>query len=74
MSMKQKTGILITDDGQIVITNFLNDQISGETLIFLNSSTYVIGSFTRGMLDGKFVLRNEQLSIYWMVRMNKIIG
>jgi hypothetical protein len=73
-SIKQNTGILLLDNGEIIIGNFVNDQLNGETVIFLNPETYVIGTFTRGMLDGKFILRNNKMSIYWTVRMNKIQG
>lgn len=73
-SVKQNVGILLLDTGEIIIANFSNDQLNGDALVFLDTETYVFGSFTRGMLDGKFLLRNKMMSVYWTVRMNKIQG
>ncbi len=42
--------------------------------MFINPETYVIGSYTRGMLDGTFVLRNPKMTVYWKAKMNKIQG
>lgn len=48
--------------------------MNGDCIVFLDPDTYVIGTFTRGLLDGNFVLRNPKMTIYWTVKMNKIQG
>lgn len=73
-NMKENAGILILDNGEVLIGNFKNDQLHGDCVVFINSETYVIGSFTRGLLDGVFVLRNPTMTIYWTTKMNKIQG
>jgi hypothetical protein len=56
------------------MANFQNDQLHGDCVLFINSETYVIGSFSRGLLDGAFVLRNPEMTVYWTTKMNKIQG
>ena len=58
----------------MLIGNFKNDQLNGHCIVFLNNQTYVIGSFVRGLLDGQFILRSDQFTVYWIVKMNKVCG
>lgn len=58
----------------MLIGNFNNDQLNGHCIVFLNNQTYVIGSFVRGLLDGQFILRSDQFTVYWIVKMNKVCG
>lgn len=66
--------MLFMDNGEVLIGNFKNDQLNGDCIVFIDPETYVIGTFTRGLLDGNFVLRNPKMTIYWTVKMNKIKG
>jgi hypothetical protein len=70
--MKENAGILILDNGEVLIANFKNDQLHGDCIVFVNSETYAIGSFSRGLLDGVFVLKNPTMAIYWTTKTNKI--
>jgi hypothetical protein len=72
--MKENVAILILDNGEVLIGNFVNDQLEGDCVVFINSETYAIGSFSRGLLNGAFVLRNPSMTIYWTTKMNKVQG
>lgn len=42
------SGILITDEGKILVGNWKNDQLFGEALVFVNHNEYGFGEFNRG--------------------------
>ena len=51
-NMRNGLGILITDDGLILVCNWVNDLPVGRAFAFLNSQEYSYLEFNRGQLDG----------------------
>lgn len=62
------------DNGSVVIGNFKNDQSIGISLIFISTDTYFMGEFNKGVLDGAFVIRSPDTTMYSTFNNNKIDG
>ena len=74
-SMKREgPGITILDGGLAILGNYKNDQNFGFTLVFLAHDTYFIGEFNKGALDGPFIIRAPQMTVYSQFINNKMHG
>lgn len=71
---KNGEAIVMLDNGAIIIGRFANDQLEGECLIILTPTTYFLGSFKQGLLNGHFAVRSPVLSAYAQARSGRVEG
>jgi hypothetical protein len=60
------------DNQALTIGKYKNDLLTGICLIWISHETYYIGYFTRGLLDGPFVIRSPLFVVYSQAISNKI--
>ena len=71
---REGPGITLMDNSACIVGNYRNDQLHGQTLLFLSFDTYAIAEFNKGMLDGAFVIRSPKTTVYSEIKSNKIDG
>ena len=71
---REGPGITFMDNTACILGSYKNDQLSGQTLLFLSFDTYAIADFNKGTLDGSFVIRSPTITIYSEIKSNKIEG
>ena len=73
-SKRNGQGILLTDDGNIFVGEWKNDQLCGNALIFLDHNEYGFGEFNRGEIEGYFLFRRSDKTLFSEFNMSRPIN